>query len=202
MIKKLFFALCVLAACLPATAQKWAAIGPKDHDRVAAYITKQVKSVKSLQCEFVQTKKSDLVVDDMKSEGKMRYAMPDKLHWEYVTPFVYAIDVNGDDVRLTKDGIPQAQKAGQKKMINGMAKMIVGMSSGNSLFDEKTFSTTIYENATQYKLSMIPKTKSIQRMFTSIDLIIEKRQCRICKLVMAENDKSQTTIEFKNVVTK
>ena len=52
-------------------------------------------SMKTMQCDFVQTKYLRMLNDKMVSTGKMYYQQSDKLRWEYTSPYTYAFVLNG-----------------------------------------------------------------------------------------------------------
>ena len=52
-------------------------------------INKVASQMKSMQCDFTQTKNLKMLNDKLVSKGKMYYQQSNKLRWEYVTPYAY-----------------------------------------------------------------------------------------------------------------
>lgn len=202
-MKKLLLLLSLILALLaPAVAQQWTPLSPQAQNEAAALITRQVKSVNAMSCRFQQSKHSPYLTQDATAEGKMQYAKPNAMRWEYTAPIQYAIVVNGDSIRMVKDGKTQEQKGSQKRIMNGMMKMIMGISTGNNLFDEKSFQVAISESKTQYQALLTPKNKSLKRMFSQIEMVFDKKNSQIVRLLLTEKDQSVTTIVFSNVAAK
>lgn len=182
--------------------QQWDLLAPQKQKDVAVQITEQVKRVNTMNCRFIQTKHTQYLTEDARSEGRMQYAKPHTLRWEYTSPYEYAIEMNKDTVCIKKNGKEQRQTGGQKRMVNRMMKMIMGISTGNNLFDEKTFKVTLYESTTQYRAIMLPKNGGLKRMFSQIEMIFDKKTGQINKIVLTEDRQTETTISFTNIVTK
>ncbi len=50
--------------------------------------------LKSMSCTFVQTKNLSMLNDKMVSKGQMYYSQPNKLRWEYTSPYNYIFIFN------------------------------------------------------------------------------------------------------------
>ena len=58
--------------------------------QVKQQISRAAAQLRSMQCEFVQTKHVKMLNQNVVSTGKMYYQRSDKLRWEYVTPYKYS----------------------------------------------------------------------------------------------------------------
>lgn len=176
--------------------QKWSEIKGDEATSVASSIMTEVKKVKKMDRRFVQTKHSKMVSEPVAMDGRMHYESPDVMNWEYEHPYSFAIEIKGDAVAMKRDG--QVQQMGKKQQmgLKSMMKMIVGMSSGTSLFDDRNFDWKLYGNNKSYKVEMVPKNKNVKRMFDKVELIFDKSKKRISGLELQESDGSVTTIKF------
>lgn len=77
------FALCVVTLTVSAQGDNEAEIR---HQIESAAV-----SMKTMQCDFVQTKYLRMLNDKMVSTGKMYYQQSDKLRWEYTSPYILCL---------------------------------------------------------------------------------------------------------------
>ena len=94
-MKKIATIFCMLLCALSVMAAPLTAQQKQD---VIGRINKAASGLKSMSCSFTQTKYLSLLSDRMVSEGKMNYKQPNKLRWEYTTPYQYLFIFNGTKV--------------------------------------------------------------------------------------------------------
>ena len=61
-------------------------------------IKSQAQKINSIEAGFVQTKNISFIDEQLISGGKFWFSRPDKMRWEYQTPFFYSIIINGDNI--------------------------------------------------------------------------------------------------------
>ena len=164
-------------------------------------ITRNTVGIQSLSCQFTQTKQSSLLVDNAEAKGKMNYSRPKSMRWEYITPYSYALVVEGDSLSMTGNGTASTnQKA--NRMMKEMSSLIIGSINGERLFDERTFSINIYEETGCYRVKMNPKRKDMQRMFQNITFLFGSDDYTVRSVVLTEKSGDATTINFENLTIK
>ncbi len=169
--------------------------------KVINEITRNTVGIQSLSCQFTQTKQSSLLVDNAEAKGKMSYSRPKSMRWEYITPYSYALVVEGDSLSMTGNGtVSTNQKA--NRMMKEMSSLIIGSINGERLFDERTFSINIYEETGCYRVKMNPKRKDMQRMFQNITFLFGSDDYTVRSVVLTEKSGDATTINFENLTIK
>lgn len=164
-------------------------------------ITRNTVGIQSLSCQFTQTKQSSLLVNNAEAKGKMSYSRPKSMRWEYITPYSYALVVEGDSLSMTGNGTASTnQKA--NRMMKEMSSLIIGSINGERLFDERTFSINIYEETGCYRVKMNPKRKDMQRMFQNITFLFGSDDYTVRSVVLTEKSGDATTINFENLTIK
>ena len=68
--------------------------------QIRQQINHAASQMKSMQCDFVQTKHLKMLNDKMVAKGKMYYRQGNQLRWEYVTPYAYTFILNNNKVLL------------------------------------------------------------------------------------------------------
>ncbi|MBQ1694679.1 MAG: outer membrane lipoprotein carrier protein LolA [Bacteroidales bacterium] len=169
--------------------------------KIISEITRNTVGIQSLSCQFTQTKQSSLLVDNAEAKGKMSYSRPKSMRWEYITPYSYALVVEGDSLSMTGNGTASTnQKA--NRMMKEMSSLIIGSINGERLFDERTFSINIYEETGCYRVKMNPKRKDMQRMFQNITFLFGSDDYTVRSVVLTEKSGDATTINFENLTIK
>lgn len=196
-MKKIIFSILFTALVITVSAQEWRELPGAEAKVAAEQVMDAVKKVKSLDRKFEQVKKSPMTTTPTVSTGKMHYESPDVMIWTYETPYSFSMEIRGDKMTARKDG--QVMQLGSKQQmgLKSMMKMIVGMSSGSTLFDDRSFEWKMSDGDDGYKVDMKPKNKNVKRMFSKVVLYFEKKSKNIKSLELTESDGSVTTIKFK-----
>ena len=97
-MRKTFLFILWALSFLPLSAQQGGALPADKAREVMQKLTRTASEIKSMQCSFVQTKTSALLVEDAVSKGKMAFRSPDRLRWEYTEPYSNVLIVRGDSV--------------------------------------------------------------------------------------------------------
>ena len=106
-------------------------------------VNQAAAAMKTMQCDFVQTKHLKMLNDVMVAQGKMYYQQRSKLRWEYTNPYAYTFVLNGDKVLLKNRQRNDVIDVNQNKMFREIAGIMMSSVVGNCLSDDKTFKTTI-----------------------------------------------------------
>ena len=172
--------------------------GQKTEQEIIEKINSEAMKLASMQCEFVQTKKVVLLNDRMVSKGKMFYKQPNKLRWEYTTPYTYVFVLNGSKISLGKNQ-KDVIDVNQSKVFKEIASIMMNSVVGKCLSDKKSFKTTIKVSNSEYIATLIPRTKEIKRLFNTIILHFDKQQSFVIRIELIEKNGDTTTIDLKNI---
>jgi len=154
------------------------------------------QQIKTVRCDFIQTKHMKMLSKEMVSQGRMFCQQPDKLRWEYTAPRVTTLILNGTDVRLRKG---EAANASQNRFIGEMARMIMNSVAGKFLTDSKAFQVTAEEMPTEYVATLLPLRKDMKRIFTKLVLHFDIRQSTVTEVDLYEKSGDRTVIELRNI---
>jgi outer membrane lipoprotein carrier protein len=164
-------------------------------------VNRAAAAMKTMQCDFVQTKHLKMLNDDMVAQGKMYYQQSSKLRWEYTNPYTYTFVLNGDKVLLKNQQRNDVIDVNQNKIFREIARIMMSSVVGNSLLDNKTFKTTITINNSEWIATQIPQRKDMRQIFQRIVLHFNP-QCAVVSCVeMIEKNGDKTVINLKNIRT-
>lgn len=159
--------------------------------------TKASQSTQSIQCTFVQEKNLSMLSDKIVSTGKFWFKRENKVRMEYEKPSYYLLVINGTNVK-TKDGQKENKvSAKSNKMFEQVNKMMIDCVQGTAL-DNKSFSTKLFESSQNFLVEMTPTVKSLQGIFKTIVLTVDKKDYQVTKMDMLEQSGDNTLITFQH----
>lgn len=177
------------------------AVAQVTQGQVKQMIGQAAASVKSMQCEFVQTKHLKMLGDKVVSRGVMYYQQSDKLRWEYVSPYKYTFILNGNKVQIKNDKRTDVIDVERNKLFKEIARIMMSSVVGDCLNDTRSFKTTITDGNTSWVATLVPQRKEMKQMFSSIRLYFNKKSSMVSMVELVEKNGDKTFIELKNVKT-
>ena len=180
-----------IAVPLSATQQK----------EVIAKINKATSGLKSMSCSFTQTKHLSMLSDKMVSEGKMNYKQPNKLRWEYTSPYQYLFIFNGAKVYVGNKSRKDVIDTNSNKLFKEVARIMMSTVTGTALSNAADFSVTVEDGKTLWNVTLIPKKKEMKKMFTRIVLSFSKSDLMISEINLHEKNNDRTNIRLRNIKT-
>ncbi|MBR4268541.1 MAG: outer membrane lipoprotein carrier protein LolA [Prevotella sp.] len=140
-------------------------------------------TIKSLTADFKQTKTMKMLGSSMVSTGKMCYASPDKLRWEYTTPYAYTLVMNGQKVMFKRNGRKDVMDTQKNKMFREIGRVMLG---------------SVVVSSKQKQMEM-PLSKQLRALYKSVTLYFNHSTHLVERIVMIEKNGDKTEIELKNV---
>ena len=196
-MKKLLLSIMFVAVSLMVTAQTQ--LSESQSNEVIASLTKAAASMQSMQCRFVQEKTSSMLAEPQIAEGRMYYAAPDRMRWEYTTPYAFALVVNGERLVKVTDGKAEVLEGNAGRMYQGMVNLIIGSASGKKLFDTTVFDIVLYDDNGFWRADMTPKRRDMKRMFSQLVFRFDKKTNGISRVEFVEAGGGITSIRFEEI---
>jgi outer membrane lipoprotein carrier protein len=196
-MKKLLLSIVFVAFSLIVSAQTQ--LSESQSNEVIASLTKAAASMQSMQCRFVQEKTSSMLAEPQIAEGRMYYAAPDRMRWEYTTPYAFALVVNGERLVKVTDGKAEVLEGNAGRMYQGMVNLIMGSASGKKLFDTTVFDIVLYDDNGFWRADMTPKRRDMKRMFSQLVFRFDKKTNGISRVEFVEAGGGITSIRFEEI---
>ena len=168
-------------------------------DKIREQIELAATNMKTMQCDFVQTKYLRMLNDKMVSNGKMYYQQSDKRCWEYTSPYSYSFVLNGSKVLISKGNRNNIINVNQSKFFKEIARIMMNSVVGKALNDKRDFKVSFSTTTTEYIATLYPQQKQLQQMFQKIILHFNKQRAMVSKVELIEKRDDRTIIELKNV---
>lgn len=170
-----------------------------DEAKVKQQINAVASKMKTMQCDFVQTKYLKMLNDKMVSRGKMYYQQSNKLRWEYTSPYTYTFVLNGSKVLISKGKRNDVINVNQSKFFKEIARIMMNSVVGKCLTDSKDFKVSLAESSAEYVATLYPQQKQMKQIFQKIILYFNKQKSTVFKVEIIEKKGDRTIIELKNV---
>lgn len=188
-----FWLFCLLA--LPLMAQQ------VDEGQVKKQISQAAAKIKSMQCDFVQTKHLKMLNDKMVAKGRMYYQQSDRLRWEYTAPYTYTFVINGQKVMLKNNHRNDVMDTGRNKVFKEIARLMMGSVTAGSLTDSRDFKASFSAAKGQWVATLLPRRKDLKAMFQKITLYFDREKQMVGRVELTEKNGDRTIIEIINAKT-
>lgn len=197
-MKKITYILFLLIACV---INSQAALTASQQQEIIEKINASASKMKSMSCSFTQTKHISLLSDKMVSSGKMYYKQPNKLRWEYTTPYNYLFVFNGTKVYVGNKSKKDVIDTNTNKVFKEIARIMMNTVTGKALSNKTDFSISVADNGKTWTVTLIPNKKEMKQMFAKIELIFNKSNIMISEINIYEKNNDRTNIKLSNIVT-
>ena len=167
--------------------------------QIRQQINQAASQMKSMQCDFVQTKHLKMLNDKMVAKGKMYYRQGNQLRWEYVTPYAYTFILNNNKVLLKNSQRNDVIDVNQNKVFKEIARIMMNSVVGKCLADEKDFKTQISTEGQEWVARLQPLRKDMKQMFQQIILHFDRKQSVVSVVELLEKNGDRTVIELKDI---
>ena len=158
--------------------------------------------MKTMQCDFVQTKHTKLLADASVSKGRLSYRQPDWLCWEYTSPTVHTFKIDGDKVLMSDSRGTREVDIRRNRMYLEMARLMTNIMSGQSLMGDQDFQVSLAaadEKKKEWVATLVPRRKEVRRMYASIILRVTPAQWLVRQVELVEPKGDRTVIELSNI---
>lgn len=198
-MKKIVAILLILIGCA-AFAGANSNLTARQQQEVIARINAAASALKSMSCSFSQTKHLSLLSDKMVSKGKMYYTQPNKLRWEYTTPYAYMFVFNGTKVYVGNKSKKDVIDTNTNKVFKEVARIMMSTVTGKALSNTTDFTVSVASANNTWAVTLIPKKKEMKQMFARIELIFNKSNTMISEINIFEKNNDRTNIKLSDIV--
>lgn len=171
----------------------------QSNSEIIQQIDRACSEMRSLECDFTQTKHIKLLNDEMVSYGKMYFSQPNMLRWEYTSPYTYTFILNSNQVLLKNAQREDILDINKNKMFKEIARLMMSSVVGNCLTDDSTFDTTIATTPTEWIATLVPIKRDLKQMWSHMVIHFDRTMNRVVKVEMYEPSGDFTIIELHNI---
>jgi len=173
----------------------------QNDNQIAEKISRNSSQLQTLECDFVQTKYLKILNNKMVSRGKMYYQQPDKLRWEYQSPYSYILIMNQNKVLIKNNTRTDVIDINQNKMFKEIGRLMMNSIVGGFLDDQHSFDISITLSDGIYIATLLPLNREMKQMWTKLVLYFDPISLGVTQVEMHEKTGDYTVIELLNSVT-
>ena len=141
---------------------------------------KAANTFETLQASFTQTRHSPMLTKDLKSEGRVVLASPDRIRWEVLKPYPSVFVSSGEGDSFAPLGM-------------------TGKGRGFRMPTEKDFTATVLEGE-DLAVKLVPVRRDLKSLFREIVVHADRQTLRIQSALLISPDGDWTQLEFKDFV--
>ena len=195
--KKLLSCLFVfLFPCLPIMGQT--KLTAEQQKQIVDQIDKASSAMKTMQCDFTQTKRMKLLSKEMQSKGVMYFKRPDKLRWQYTSPYDYTFIMNGDKVQIKSLKSTKNIDVQQNKMFRQITNIILSSITGGTLRTSADFNVELWQQDKTYFVKLYPKKKELKQLYQYLEIWFDRELTKVSTVKMMEKTGDMTIVNLLN----
>lgn len=196
-MKRLFFIAWVVVLSLHVSGQT--KLTAEQQKQLVEKIDKAASAMKSMQCDFTQTKSMKLLKKEMKSNGVMYFKQPNKLRWQYTSPYDYTFIMNGDKVRIKSTKSTQDINVQGNKIFRQITNIILNTVTGGGLKSASDFTVEVYKSDKGYFAKLYPKKKEVKQIYNVIEIYFNSSLTMVSSVRMIEKTGDETLVNLNNL---
>ena len=166
--------------------------------RIIEKVDKGASAMTSMQCDFTQTKTMKLLSKEMQSKGVMYFKKPDKLRWQYTSPYDYTFILNGDKVQIKSTKSTQNIDVQGNKIFRQITSIILNSITGGSLRSSADFNVELYKQGDTYFAKLYPKKKELKQMYQYLEIWFDPALTQVSSVRMVEKTGDVTLVKLLN----
>jgi len=198
--------LLVLAAALavpssaagpPATDPTDPALTPSQRlDALVERVKLEQAQVETLEADFVQERDSEFLEQPETSRGKLFYARPDRVRWEYLQPNPISLVIEGDEMLTWYRDLGRAEKVKVGKVSSQVFRYLDAAGSLEALMDYFAVTLSTPVPGAPWRLDLEPRYPRIAKRLSGITLWIDPELYLPVRVRYAEPNGDSTEYRF------
>ena len=157
---------------------------------------KSSNALHSLHCDFVQSKKMKILNKEMISKGVLYFKKPDKIRWQYTTPYDYTFIMNGDKVQIKSAKSTKNIDIQGNKIFRQITTIILNTVTGGGIMNSSDFDVTLYKQGDAYFAKMLPKKKEVKQVYAAIEVYFNSALTMVETIKMIEKSGEYTIVKL------
>ena len=156
------------------------------------------KAMETMSSDFTQEKHLSFMTEPIITAGKYHYKKPNKIRWEYTSPFSYILIINNDKLFIDDEGNQNKIDLGNNQLFNQINETISNALTGKVLDYSEQFSHSLEESETDFKINLFPKEKAFEEYIEQIEVFFDKESMIVSQVILKEASEDFTKIIFEN----
>jgi outer membrane lipoprotein carrier protein len=129
----------------------------------------------------------------------MYFKQPDKLRWQYTSPYDYTFIMNGDKVRIKSTKSTQDINVQGNKIFRQITNIILNTVTGGGLKSASDFTVEVYQSDKGYFAKLYPKKKEVKQIYNVIEIYFNASLTMVSSVRMIEKTGDETLVNLNNL---
>lgn len=164
--------------------------------QVLAKMDQSSNALRSLQCEFMQSKRMKILSKEMQSKGILYFKKPDRIRWQYTSPYDYTFIMNGDKVQIKSAKSTKNIDIQGNKIFRQISTIILNTVTGGGIKNSADFNVELYKSGDIYFAKMLPKKKEVKQVYSSIEVYFNSALTMVDTIKMIEKSGEYTVVKL------
>ncbi len=187
----------ILLTCLSAlSVMGQTKLTSEQEKQVLAKMDQSSNALRSLQCDFVQSKRMKILSKEMQSKGILYFKKPDKIRWQYTSPYDYTFIMNGDKVQIKSAKTTKSIDIQGNKIFRQISTIILNTITGGGIKNSSDFNVELYKSGDIYFAKMQPKKKEVKQVYSSIEVYFNSALTMVDTIKMIEKSGEYTVVKL------
>ena len=187
----------ILLTCLSAlSVMGQTKLTSEQEKQVLAKMDQSSKALRSLQCDFIQSKRMKILSKEMQSKGILYFKKPDKIRWQYTSPYDYTFIMNGDKVQIKSAKTTKSIDIQGNKIFRQISTIILNTITGGGIKNSSDFNVELYKSGDIYFAKMQPKKKEVKQVYSSIEVYFNSALTMVDTIKMIEKSGEYTVVKL------
>lgn len=169
-------------------------------DALLARVAEQQRSLQSLSAEFVQIKRSELLLEEVESKGEFLFSAPDKVRWDYRKPDEMVVVFFEDTVTTFHPAQLRAERLKVSKKQQRFVRVLAGTQPLDDLMSNFDMRFVDRKGDQHYYLTLRPTAAMVKKKLRSVEIEIDRELFLPVIIQYNEADGDSTRYEFRNLV--
>ncbi len=175
-------------------------VGSAKLDALVARVVTSQQALRSMQAEFVQVKRSSLLLEDARSSGEFFYRAPDMVRWDYRGPDRMVVLFAGSTVTTFYPNQARAEQLKISKKQRRFVRVLSGTQPLQDLTSDFTVTLVDARDATPYLLKLQPVNAMLKKRLSLVELRVDRHLFLPVAIEIFEADGDSTRYEFDHLV--
>jgi outer membrane lipoprotein carrier protein len=159
-------------------------------------VKQQAAITKTIASDFTQYKHLDFLTNDIITSGKLNFKAPDRIKWEYVKPFEYAVLFKNETIFINDQGNKSKVDIGSSKLFKQLNHLIINSVKGD-MFDDAEFDISYFKEKNNSLVYFKPKDLKFANYISEFQILFNTNG-EVMEVKMMEPSGDYTKIVFKN----
>jgi len=175
------------------------ALSSAEQKQMITKIDKAAAAIRTMQCSFTQVKSMTLMKNSIKSKGTMYFKKPNRLRWQYTTPYDYTFIMADGKAYMKSAGKTTTIDVNKNKMFRQITEVIMNCMIGGNLSKTSYFKIAMYKSGGIVQANLTPLKKELKQIYSQVTLSFNSSQTMVTKVEMKEKNGDKTTITLSDI---